>query len=225
MSVWFATASKRPPSEAEACLSKWREQGYKIALWRDPEDEQILCDLLLVGTYPGYHAAANALIREAMVRDPEAAWFVTAGDDMEPDPNKRADEIAAECTAHFSGTFGVMQPLGDMKVWPNSRIDTICGSPFMGREFCRRMYGGRGPWCELYTHMWGDQELHDLALKMGVLWKRDDLSHQHNHFQRGKCDMSKRPAWMVRNDECYRKYEPLFRERKRLGYPGHEPIA
>ena len=44
-------------------------------------------------------------------------------------------------------TFGVMQPTGDRWGERNgiATIDRIAGSPWMGREFCRRMYHGSGP--------------------------------------------------------------------------------
>lgn len=178
MNIWFAVPSKRSPEEAETCLSKWREMGYKIALWRDVGDPEIPCDLLLVGEYKGYHNAVNALCREILARDPDAEWIVTGGDDMEPDPNKRAEVIAAECTEHFGGTFGVMQPTGDITAWSESHVDRICGSPWMGREFCRRMYGGNGPFWHSYYHMYGDEEMHEVCKSLGLLWNRSDLDRK-----------------------------------------------
>jgi len=205
------------------CLSEWRKMGYRIALWRDPEDAPIPCDMMLIGPYPGYHIAVNSLCREVMKHDMGASWLVTAGDDMTPDPSRRADEIAAECTTYFSGTFGVMQPTGDK--WAASHPERICGSPWMGREFCRRMYGGHGPFCEEYFQLWGDEEMHEVCVKLGILWNREDLVHFHDHFQRGgKRPLSERPSWMVRNDECYQKLKPIFDRRKRTGWPGHEPL-
>lgn len=219
MSVWFAVPSKRTPAEAERSLSKWRERGYKIALWRDPGDEPIEADLVISEPYRGYHVAVNALCRLILAMDPAAEWVVTGGDDMDPDPGKRAEEIAAECTAHFGGTFGVMQPTGDK--WAASAVDQINGSPWMGREFCRRMYGGRGPWFEEYRHMWGDSEQCEVTKRMGILWQRPDLSHYHHHQAREGGPV---PAWMRRNNDCYRQYQALFESRRRAGYPGHEPI-
>jgi hypothetical protein len=223
MSVWFAIPSKRPPEEAEPCLSKWRAQGYKIALWRDEGDPEIKADLLIVGEYQGYHHAVNALCRAIMALDPEASWIVSGGDDMCPDPKKCADEIAAECTAHFGGTFGVVQPVGD--TWGDPQ--RICGSPWMGREFCRRMYQGRGPFCEAYYHMWGDEEMHELCKARGILWNRPDLSHYHHHWIR-EAQASKQPlkapAFLARAIPCYEGLMPLYRARKAANYPGHEPI-
>ena len=215
--IWFAIPCKRTPSEANRSLSKWREQGYAIALWQDPDDPLIESDLTLVGEYPGYHRAVNCLCREILKSDPTADWIVTGGDDMDPDPNKRADEIAAECTEHFAGTFGVMQPIGD----DFAGTAKINGSPWMGREFCRRMYGGIGPWFEGYPHMWGDQEQYEVTKSRGILWQRKDLSHYHHHQSREGGPIL---LWMQRNNLYHPLYRPLFEERLREGFPGHEPI-
>jgi hypothetical protein len=222
MSVWFAVPSKRSPADANVDLSRWRAKGYKLALWRDTGDEAIECDMMLTGPYHGYHVAVNSLCKAIVAIDAEADWIVTGGDDMRPDPERAPAEIALECTAHFGGTFGVMQPTGDHWAHP----ERICGSPWMGREFCRRMYGGNGPFCEEYPHMWGDEEMHEVCKAMGILWNRDDLSHFHDHFQRPQEHrINERPNWMIRNDNCYAKYKPVFDRRKRAGFPGHEPCA
>src|ERR1017187_1683759 len=94
--------SKRPPEEAEKCLSRWREMGYKIALWRDDMNFPYgVADYIEAGPYAGYAASVNALASEVLRVDESCDWLVAAGDDMLPDPNKRADEIAAECSEHF----------------------------------------------------------------------------------------------------------------------------
>jgi hypothetical protein len=36
-----------------------------------------------------------------LANEPSCDWIVAAGDDTFPDPNKRANEIAAECSEHF----------------------------------------------------------------------------------------------------------------------------
>lgn len=231
LSTWFCIPSKRPAAEVNATLNIWRAQGYKIAIWRDAGDEEVICDLQLSGTYPGYPVAVNALCRSVIEHDTSAEWLVTGGDDTEPDPNKRADEIAAECTAHFGGTFGVVQPTGDR--WAGGQIDRICGSPFMGREWCERAHGGSGPLWYEYWHMFVDEDLHNVARKLGVLWQRRDLTHKHNHFCRvenevdwvkGRAEM---PAFLreANSPEHWNKYKALFERRRREGFPGHEPTS
>jgi hypothetical protein len=126
--------------------------GYSVALWRDIGSESVDCDYLRYGDYPGYARAANSLIMDVLAMDTACDWVVTGGDDTDPDPTKRADVIAAECSYHFTegfwnqlgiqefSTFGVMQPTGDR--FADGSIDRIAGSPWIGREFCKRAYGG-----------------------------------------------------------------------------------
>lgn len=140
MSVWLTIPSARPAKDIEPLLDKWRQRGYRVALWRDigADLPTGYADLYEVDKYPGYAAAVNYLIRRVMVRDAAAEWFIAAGDDTLPDPSKTAEEIAKECVRYFaeqdhaaqirSGvacvkdlilsfdgacTFGVMQPTGD----------------------------------------------------------------------------------------------------------------
>jgi len=131
-------------------------------------------------------------------------------------------------------TFGVMQPTGD-RYGSNERhlgelgsayIDRVCGSPWMGREFCRRMYGGRGPLFEGYFHMGEDEELQAIAQKLGVLWQRPDLTHFHNHWARARQDERDRPKFLERANSSveWQKYKKLFAERQTAGFPGHEPL-
>lgn len=268
MSVWLTIPSARPPEEAERVLKLWRRQGYKIALWRDTVKDSpvaesgIWADVypryaqacnIWTDIYPGYAQACNELIKLVMKIDPQAEWFVCAGDDTEPDLAHSAEQIAAQCLNHFTAermkreieevdfttlpsvqrpqsTFGVMQPTGDR--FADGSIDRICGSPWIGREFARRMYGGNGPYWPEYRHMFVDEELQEVALKMGILWQRRDLIHLHRHFQResdalnSNAGMRPMPAHLVESNspEHWAKYSKIFKDRKANGFPGHEPI-
>ncbi len=259
MSVWYCIPSARPAAEAKACLDAWRDMGYKVALWLDSPAGPWLGGFnaeVVMGAkkYPGYARAVNTLIAHVMsVVDPQAEWFVTGGDDVWPDPTKRAWEIAHECAFHlwneqanaYAGayemtewrTMGVMQPTGDR--WhegkggfANAPIDRVCGSPWMGREFCRRINQGQGPLWDEYEHMFEDEELQCVAEKYGILWQRRDLTHKHQHWGRGKTDQEvlSDPAipehlqkWNT--SEHWQKAKGIFTRRKAAGFPGSEPIA
>jgi hypothetical protein len=159
MSVWFCIPSARPIEEAKVSLVKWRQRGYKIALWRDKWDQatEQYCDMLLTGPYPGYAMAVNAVVLDVLKWDEGCNWVVLGGDDMEPDPNYAPEEIAAQCEARFGArigtvtslttgevqkqewpaikggprsTFGVMQPTGDR--W---------GQEPNGSAYCDRVAG------------------------------------------------------------------------------------
>ncbi len=183
MSVWFAIPSKRPVEEAEPVLKLWRERGYRVALQRDLGDvgnmRESQADGFIIeqSVYKGYAVAVNTLVKLILETDPQAEWIVTGGDDVEPDPNHSAETIAAQCSEMFAQlhaerykcsptcpqnhhTMGVMQPTGDRwgehDIIPGKTgayIDRVCGSPWMGREFCRRMYQGQGPLFSGYYHM------------------------------------------------------------------------
>jgi len=209
LSVWFCIPSKRPPDQVEPVLAKWKERGYKTALWRDDGWDMrwgFIADRVCHGEYPGYAQAVNHLTKWILDYDPSCDWIVTGGDDIVPDTNGTAEEISRECISYFSrvahrkgegdfSTFGVMQPTGDR--WgdsPRSRkefgenrgayIDRVCGSPWMGREFCQRIYGGKGPLWPEFTHMYVDEHLQCVAEKLGILWQRRDLIQEHRHWGR-----------------------------------------
>jgi hypothetical protein len=276
MSVWLTIPSARPAGEIALRLQSWRDMGYKIALWRNGPHyrDAIKADFVLrTELYEGWGKSINVLTA-ALIRDcAEADWFVGGGDDTNPDPNKRAEEIANECADHFSvppvdmpfagnyATFGVMQPTGDRwgendararKAYPDAPavIDRICGSPWIGREFARRMNGGQGPFWPQYKHMFGDEELQCVALRMGVLWQRRDLTHYHDNPRRedpvnswGKAMMicrallassfrsasfkSRTPdfAHEIYSKKHWSDAKALFDKRKAEGFPGSEPIA
>lgn len=280
MSVWLVAPSARPVEHVAEWAAKWRECGYKVAVWRDVPCQPMDVDLAIVGgwvvsmginrnwpttqaplrEYPGYATAINALIEWVRVEDPDAEWFIAAGDDVYPDPNHTAEEIAAECADHFRDrtaemsygpamaggrtatpvaimgpTFGVMQPTGDR--FAGGSIDRIAGSAWIGREFARRAYGGNGPLWPEYTHMFVDEELQEVAKKLGVFWQRPDLIHLHRHYQRFSDDIHSTAVQMPTpphmeascNDgytrEHWIKYKAIFQKRKAEGFPGSEVLA
>lgn len=229
MSVWFCIPSARPNG---GTAPLWRDRGYKVALFLDPGAAvPAACDAALsADTYPGYARAVNALAAHVLASDPSCSWIVAGGDDTEPDPTHTPEDIAAQCGRWFRGTFGVMQPTGDR--FANGSIDKIAGSPWLGRRFCERMYGGKGPLFEGYQHMFVDEELLEVAEKLGVYWRRPDLVHLHHHFMRESAALSSRavskpvPAhlkqWNSRSH--WDESKALFLLRKAAGFPGHEPI-
>lgn len=124
--------------------------------------------------------------------------------------------------AEAAQTLGVMQPTGDLRAWPNSRIDTFAGSPWLGREWCWRAYGGKGPLYAGYHHCWADEELQAVAIQQGVFWQRPDLTHSHMHHLR---ERRPAPAYADMIGSDYGAGRPTFLERKAAGWPGSEPIV
>lgn len=247
MSVWIVFPSARPHAEVETFLKLWRGQGYQVGLWRDPDTEEGFEECLIIRPYSGYAVAVNALVKTVLEVDQKCEWIVAAGDDIQPDLNHTAEEIAEQCSRHFAdfvdrvpSTFGVMQPTGDR--WgtthnhrdPNMRgayIDRVCGSPWMGREFCLRINQGRGPLWPEYFHMGEDEELQAVALKYGVLWQRPDLIQLHCHWGRAlpgerMAPRERMPKFLERanSPDEWQKYKKLFAERQAAGFPGSEPL-
>lgn len=262
-SCWVVCPSARPVEHVAKWAAKWHERGYKVALWRDDPHEAAqlgylgyVFDFHLLGQYPGYAVAQNALIAEAISRDDKAEWFVCAGDDIEPDAAHTAEEIAAQCGLHFAtthagpdaapgvaisvksigaalhgiehATLGVMQPTGDR--WTEDHhgsacVDRVASSAWIGREFALRVNQGNGPLWPEYTHMFVDEELQEVATRLGVFWQRRDLIHLHNHWQRpkGVTNADCPPHLLkVNTSEHWRESKEIFMRRKRAGFPGSE---
>jgi hypothetical protein len=196
VSVWLCIPSKRPPAEALPLLNMWTLRGYRVALFRDHSDLQIGTQFGPGGSfppdpiiemvdlrYPGYAQAVNLLADTILRNDPACDWIVIGGDDVEPDLAHTADEIAFECTRHFSGTFGIMQPIGHK--WGDRQgpyIERVCGSAWIGREWCQRANQGRGPLFPEFEHMFVDQALQEVAVHLGVLWQHEGLNQIHRHW-------------------------------------------
>lgn len=245
MSVWFCIPSKRPLHELGEVLGAWKERGYKIAVAREVADgAPSQADLVIpVYSYQGWARSTNLLISVVMAGCQDAEWFVGGGDDYWPDPNKTAEEIAAECGEHFWNkhitnpgmkittiavrTFGVMQPTGDR--WMDKGdghgavIDRIAGSPWMGREFCRRMYHGAGPLYSGFYHNFADELLQKSAQKLGVFWQRPDLFQEHRHWARRRGDWRDAPDWAYKinhpQQSDWERSKALFKNMEAAGFP------
>jgi hypothetical protein len=240
MSVWFAIPSARPPEERDPRLQLWRERGYKLAISVVKGTPAPDADLLITyPKYPGWARAVNSLAN-ILVRDYDAQWIVTGGDDYEPDLSHAAEEIAEECSEHFGGTWGVMQPTGDrwgasepwaQQMYPDAPayLDRICGSPWLGREFCQRINEGHGPLWPEYAHMFADEELQCVAQRYGILWQRRDLIQLHQHWARRPEGASAEDCpeflrWTT-TPQHWDESKALFSARKADDFPGHEPIC
>lgn len=244
MSVWWAVPAKKPAAELQDVIEKWSAMGFKTAIWRDTGDDPVLCDYLRIGDYPGYAKAVNALAKDVLSFDPACDWIVAGGDDVSPDPSKRADDIAAECSTYFGScprlsrvdlpgvikstpslyppreyeTFGVMQPTGD-----GHGIDTIAGSPWMGREWCQRAHHGAGPMHPDFFHMFVDNALKEAAEAQGVYWQRPDLTQHHDHWTRKGRPM---PAYIrtANSRDRWQQGEQTLARIRRGGYAECLPV-
>ena len=245
MSVWLTIPSARPASEIAERLGRWRAMGYKIALWRNGPhatpggyDIKDLVDWsMYTPDYRGWAFSCNFVMKMMFGANDDCDWCVCGGDDTDPDMNHSPEVIEAVCLAHFGGTFGVLQNTGDRwgdnEPWARAQfpdapayIDRICGSPWIGREFARRMNQGRGPFWPEYPHMFADEELQEVSKRIGVLWQRMDLTHHHDHPLRSAgAHVVPDFAGEIYSSEHWQASQLLFYSRKKAGFPGSECIA
>ena len=235
MSIWLILPSARPVEEAEACLKLWSDKSYRIGVFREQARGRVGADLLINDKpYPGYAAAVNLLAKKVLDLDPSATWMIASGDDTDPDPHD-PQEIAQECLDHFYGRFGVMQPTGD--TWNCSptysdrpTIERVAGSPWLGRQWCRSAYGGRGPLWPEYYHNFADEDLQHVATKLGVFWQRSDLIHLHHNWARAetieervRIAVQGPPEHLIAANAHWTADEKLFFARRDAGFPGSDP--
>jgi FkbM family methyltransferase len=147
--------------QASETFKKWRDLGYLTCALIEHKREPSNCLPMHMREYVNWGWAVNRLC-EAAFNILCVDWVVTGGHDNYPDPRFTADQIAAMCNEHFSGTYGVMQPAGD-KYGEGIIKRTSCVSPWIGAEYARRH-----PLHEGYTHFYADTELKEVAEMHGV---------------------------------------------------------
>lgn len=246
MNVWAIAPSIRPNG---GTLPSWKAMGYKVAVLRQGEGFPEADNILWTDHYLGWAKSINILIKWVIGFDAEAQWFVIGNDDTLPDETHTPDQIAFECGRYFGekqqqyrmeqvfsslvdhkarmpwSTFGVMQPTGDYALWPGSNIIGFAGSPWLGRDWCKRAYGGNGPVCEDFFHNWSDQHLQEVAIKLDVFWQRDDLIHQHNHAGRSGSGWKWEPFQLcLQGKDTWDREKALFEQQRASGFAGHDPI-
>ena len=215
--VWFVLPTANADNAARH-LPIWRDMGYRVAVLQDRT--RFDCDadaVVYADTYPGWPATVNRLFREVIPAHVQV--IVSGGDDMLPDPNLRAHEIAEQFLEYFHGSFGVMQPHGDD--FEDTR--EFCGSPWLGREWMQRMYMGFGGMCDRYTHHFADDELYWVSRCTGKLWSRPDLIQAHDHFRRRGEDA---PEYWLESVQAHDRDDTrTFMARAASGFPGHEAVG
>lgn len=229
MRVWFCIPTAAPQAFAQGCLDAWKAQGYATAIMRDVKDDWSLqADVILrQETYLGYGLAVNTLSKHVLAKDPECQIIVTAGDDVYPCQTKCADEICAEFLEYFGGTtMGVMQTAGNK--WHHRKKDrrfvpdTVCWSPWLGREWCERAYMGAGPIHPGFYHYWSTTNLWDVAERLGVIWYRTDIIQHDDNFQHrdSKRRHLGRPAYISKAKVKGKADRDLYLRLEAEGYPG-----
>lgn len=202
--VWYALPSAGPAEGARLCLEAWQDQGYCIAVARERDLELIdLADYhLRPPAYRGYQRTINQLARTVLASRPQAQIIVAGADDVFPDTAHTAQEIAQEFLQHFGGWLGVMQPTGHSN-W-SLKAHLIAWSPWLGREWCMRAYGGQGPFPAMYWHNRADIELAQVAGRLRLWWARPDLRQVHARHPSSAPHLAHREGHKLQDAETYR---------------------
>ncbi len=219
--VVFPTANT---AAANVTLEKWHERGYRsiVAIDLAQEKPQAEFVLSIATPYPGFSVVTNMLIRYAM--DEGADLIVVAGDDIDPAPDFTAADLAARFFRRFPGGFGVAQPTADAygALAPDAPYPA-CVSPWIGREFARRINGGLGVYHAGYRDLFPDAELWSISQRLGVLDLWPDVTQYHHHWTRG-CEDTLPKGKRARITNNARHDRELFIARREAGFPGNEPI-
>lgn len=215
-SVWYAI----PSCNLDRCtksFERWKAMGYKTCVLLDkgmvgPSNADMI---LYADPYEGYYKAFNTMA-QAIGR--QADVIVTGGDDIFPDPNYTASQIAEECFTKYPDGLFVMQPTGDRM----SGVESICASPWFGRGWLDRAYQGKFPVWPEYIAFYGDQELKEVAEKLRCLWQRIDLTQYHDHWTRP--GGPQKTDYQARNDKHWDHDKRVYSKRKAANFPSMWPL-
>jgi hypothetical protein len=183
----------------------WQALGYQTAALIDGGEAPAHCDVVIRQQYKGWAWAVNTLADALDGFD----WLVTGGADIDPDPQRTAQQIAAECYDHFGGTYGVMQPVGDP--YGALEIQSACVSPWLGLRWRQRHRMHEG-----YYHFFADTELAEVAGGLNRLWWNHDITQFHDHWMRRH---QLRPGHLELAAKRHKTDRALFTLRKSLGFP------
>lgn len=209
--VWAVWPTANPP-HATATIKLWQAAGYKTAIWVDPGAPRPEgMNVIMRDKWLGFPHAINRLCHYV-----PGDVVVCAGDDIHPTEGEAMEVIREEFLDTFPDSFGVMQPTGDRF----GSIDDCCPSPWVGRAFIEQAYEGKGPYNEDYFHYFCDQEIQEVAVKLGAFQQREDLSQYHDHWQREEGD--KRPPHLMKALEGWKRDRNIFKIRQAEGFPGCE---
>lgn len=225
---------------------EWARMGWQVAVAIDadlPEwavtPDKIVSHVppLLVREWGGYYSAVSYMAR-ALCLSHKADIVVAGADNIYPDPQAKAVVVGAAFATKFPNGFGVLQPIRDAysvsrrgdsarDYMPGRSMHATpptterCESPVLGRAWILDMYQGKGPYSEKYRQYFGDVELHDVAQKMGVLWKNPQILHRRDHWARpGGGDMQ--PHQRANFDRWYEKDYAMYRARRHREFPESE---
>lgn len=203
---------------ANAAVDAWSARGYHTLIYQDIGVKACSADIVRFGQFPGYYRIINSLVEDALC---EGADIVTcAGDDMLPDPVSTAQDIGRFYLSLFPEGEGVLQACGDGQGIDALGVPAaarICGSPTFGRDWITRSYEGNGPFWDGYRSFYADEDLKEVAQRLGYLFMAHQFTFLHKHWSFGHMS---RQFYQERNsNEHWQNDAALFAERKAEGFP------
>lgn len=207
------------PSRADACVEAWKAKGYKTLVYLDTPEQKCGADIVSYGAggaFPGYYKVIGSLARQAFAHGADVVTCI--GDDMMP-PEQGAEWVASDYFAKFKDGLGVYQGCGDAQGMDGNGVPAaarICGSPTFGPAWAARAYDGTGPFCTLYGSYYGDEDLFNVAGKLGRLHMEPSVSILHLHWSWGWMKMQE---YHARNQVGWEADQRTFFARRAAGFP------
>lgn len=215
MNIWVSMVSGNAEL-AETNGQKWKDAGFK--LFADIEHGKVRCaDLTVIRTYDGHPRSSNQAIADCI--ELGADIVLNVNDDMFPINLTTTDLIKAWAFAFGESTLGVMQCAGDM--WGGMAWAAVC--PAVGRDYAKRINGGKGLYWHEYDHYFADQEIRDVAMRCEKYVQHPTLMIYHDHHTRGGRDglsEMNREHTRAKHEHDRRIYEA----RRSANFPGSELI-
>jgi hypothetical protein len=210
--VWMLCTTSLPTLCSDT-VARWRALGYKSLVLQIGGQGDCGCDVTSTCERdPGTPAAWNYLTDQLLPRS--ADLVVLASDTTLPDPTCSATDMADAFFERFPDGVGIMQASDDRVEHDQPRR---CVSPYMGRGWIERAYGGYGAIYPKYANFYADFELYWVARSLGALWERPELRQRLNTFAAAPVTHAF-DRWL---DGDF----ALLQQRVRMGFPGCQPAG
>lgn len=213
MNLWVSMVSGNP-SLAEFNGRKWKAAGFK--LFADIECGLVPCaDETRMRAYDGHPRSSNRAIADCIALGADVVLNVN--DDMYPIDMTADDLIRAWSFVFDLSTLGVMQCAGDM--WGGMAWAAVC--PAVGREYAQRINGGRGLYWPEYNHYFADQEIREVAERLGKFHLHTSLKIYHDHHTRGGRD-GLTAQNRAHTQSKHERDRQIYNSRLSANFPNHE---
>jgi hypothetical protein len=218
----YAVFPSATVEKANSTVSAWNAKGYKTLVYLDTPEMRCNADVVSYGaraTFPGYYRVINDLVWLAFANGADVVTCI--GDDMLP-PDQGAEWVSTDYFKRFPNGLGVYQGCGDLQGMDGNGVPAaarICGSPTFGVEWANRAYQGAGPFADIYSSFYADEDLYNVASKLGLLVMEYSVRIFHKHWSWGH---AQREGYHDRAALNWERDKAIFMTRKAAGFPGSD---